>query len=145
MRQSRPLKSSLTHRALLPGALVGLALLLPGVVLMALGGHAPRSAGLPVSLYPGWALATVVVATAEEVLIRGVIQPRLSAVAGDSAALVACAAIFAAIHVPRYGAPAVPLDLGAGLLIGWLRLRTRSVAACALAHAIADLGGWFLP
>ncbi|HEV3232732.1 MAG TPA: CPBP family intramembrane glutamic endopeptidase [Candidatus Dormibacteraeota bacterium] len=129
--------------ALLLGVLLGLALLLPGALLL-LSGAIPRGAGLAAA-FPGWAGAVLVVATAEEVLIRGVLQPRLATTAGAESAIVACALLFAAIHVPLYGVQALPLDLGAGLLIGWLRQRTGSVAACAAAHLVADLGGWFLP
>jgi membrane protease YdiL (CAAX protease family) len=127
------------------GTLVGLGLLLPGVALAATTHLLPRSAGLPPTAFPAWGAATAVVALAEEALLRGVLQPRIAAGLGDGGGIAACALLFAAIHVPLYGPGVLPLDLGVGLVLGWLRLRTGGVAACAVAHVIADLGGWFLP
>ena len=86
----------------------------------------------------------MVVASAEEICLRGLIQPRLSRSLGVPAAVVACALAFAAFHILIYGVRAVPLDFGVGLLIGVLRAYTGSVAACAVAHSIADLGWWWV-
>ena len=51
---------------------------------------------------------------------------------------------FALMHVPVYGWHVVPLDLAVGVVLGGLRLATRSVAAPAAAHAVADLATWWI-
>jgi hypothetical protein len=38
----------------------------------------------------------------------------------------------------------VPLDLAVGIVLGGLRIATRSVAAPAAAHATADIATWWL-
>jgi membrane protease YdiL (CAAX protease family) len=84
------------------------------------------------------------VAPAEELFLRGLVQPLLRRTVGAGGAILVAAILFAAIHLPAYGWSAMPLDLGVGLLLGWLREETRSVAACITAHTLADLGSWFL-
>jgi membrane protease YdiL (CAAX protease family) len=51
---------------------------------------------------------------------------------------------FALMHVPTYGVPAVPLDLGVGLVLGGLRVLSGGPGAPAVAHVAADLAAWFL-
>lgn len=51
---------------------------------------------------------------------------------------------FALIHVPLYGWHVVPLDLGVGVWLAGLRLASGSVAAPAIAHALADLATWWM-
>jgi membrane protease YdiL (CAAX protease family) len=84
-----------------------------------------------------------VIATLEEVVIRGRLQPVWTAEAGPVAALLVSAAVFALIHLPRYGIGAMPLDFAVGLALGGLRTVTGRVAPCAIAHVIADWGAWF--
>jgi hypothetical protein len=48
------------------------------------------------------------------------------------------------VHVPLYGWRALPLDLGAGLWLGGLRVLSGGVAAPAVAHALADRGAWLV-
>jgi membrane protease YdiL (CAAX protease family) len=43
------------------------------------------------------------------------------------------------IHVPAYGWPAFPVDLGAGLLFSWQRLSTGRWSVPAATHAAANL------
>lgn len=104
----------------------------------------------PGSILPhGYALAWVplvaLVSAGEETFLRGWMQPLASQAWGPGLAIVFVGAIFAAIHAPLYGWIALPLDLGVGILIGCLREYSDSVAACALAHFLADLGHWWLP
>jgi membrane protease YdiL (CAAX protease family) len=131
---------SSTRWKLLPslaaGVAAGLMLLLPSL-------H-NGSSGRPLAEFWGWAAATAVVATLEEAAIRGVIQPLWSRAAGPVAGLLLGALAFALIHLPGYGAAAMPVDLAAGLLLGGLRLLTGRVAPCAIAHVVADWGAWFL-
>ena len=47
--------------------------------------------------------------------------------------------LFAAVHVTVYGLWVLPLDLAAGLLLGWQRQATGSWLVPAVTHAIANL------
>jgi len=113
----------------------GLVLLLP---VMGAG-----ASGRPLSGFWGWGAAIVVIATLEELVIRGRLQPAWTAEAGPVAGLLVSAAVFALIHLPRYGLGAMPLDFAVGLALGGLRAVTGRVAPCAIAHVIADWGAWF--
>jgi len=121
--------------AAVAGVAVGLVLLFP---VMGAG-----ASGRTLSGFWGWGAAIVVIATLEEVVIRGRLQPAWTAEAGPVAALLVSAAIFALIHLPRYGLGAMPLDFAVGLALGGLRAVTGRVAPCAIAHVIADWGAWF--
>jgi membrane protease YdiL (CAAX protease family) len=86
----------------------------------------------------------VLIAVAEEALLRGVLMDAVTSWAGDLAAVAVAAAAFALLHVPLYGWQAVPLDLAVGVWLGGLRLATGGIAAPATAHAVADLVAWWL-
>jgi membrane protease YdiL (CAAX protease family) len=117
-------------------ALVGLALL---AHLGARGqSFAPAAAFLP------WASITILVATAEELVLRGVLFAAIRRHAGIAAAIAVTSVAFALMHVPLYGWHVVPLDLGVGIWLGGLRLLGRGVAAPAVAHVLADLVTWWL-
>jgi membrane protease YdiL (CAAX protease family) len=122
-------------RALAAGLMVGAILLAPVV-------SGPLSAR-PVSLFWPWAVIAALIATLEETSVRGVLYQRLEGEAGTAAAIVAGAAVFALIHLPRYGLSAMPLDSAVGLALGGLRALTGRVWPCAVAHAVADWGAWF--
>lgn len=121
--------------AVLAGVAVGLVLLFPVV--------GAGASGRTLSGFWGWGAAIVVIATLEEVVIRGRLQPAWTAEAGPVAGLLVSAAVFALIHLPRYGVGAMPLDFAVGLALGGLRAVTGRVAPCAIAHVIADWGAWF--
>jgi membrane protease YdiL (CAAX protease family) len=91
-----------------------------------------------------WAAAVVVVATAEEVFLRGALYEATAHVWGASAAVVLGAVCFAGLHVPLYGWHVLPLDLAVGLVLGGLRQGAGTAAAPAITHVGADLVGWFL-
>ena len=96
------------------------------------GGEAP----LPAT---GFVIATsTLAAVAEEAWFRrlcfGLLAP-----AGLAAAIAGSAVLFAAVHVSIYGYWVLPLDLAAGLLLGWQRSVTGSWAAPAVTHAIANV------
>lgn len=91
-----------------------------------------------------WALVVTVVATAEEVFLRGTLYDAVRAALDERAAILVGAAAFALLHVPLYGWQVVPLDLVVGLLLGELRRSTGTAAAPAVTHVGADLAGWFL-
>jgi membrane protease YdiL (CAAX protease family) len=113
-------------------------LVLPALVVH--GGLGQRSA----AGYLGWATATAFVATAEEAFLRGALFGALSRWRGPDVAVVGAAAAFALLHLPLYGVTALPLDFAVGLLLGALRLLTGGWGAPAVAHAGADLVGWWL-
>ncbi|MFN2540201.1 MAG: type II CAAX prenyl endopeptidase Rce1 family protein [Mycobacteriales bacterium] len=94
--------------------------------------------------FAGWAAAVVVVATAEEVFLRGALYDATERVWGSAAAIGLGAVCFALLHVPLYGWHVLPLDLAVGLVLGGLRQGAGTPAAPAITHVGADLVGWFL-
>jgi membrane protease YdiL (CAAX protease family) len=90
-----------------------------------------------------WAALAALIATLEEIAIRGALFKAWSDEAGPVAAIAAGAVVFALIHLPRYGWGAMPLDAAVGLALGGLRALTGRVLPCAVAHTIADWGAWF--
>ena len=98
----------------------------------------------PVALFVPWVAITVVVATAEELVLRGALFRAVEASGGLMAAIVLTTLAFALMHVPLYGWRVVPLDLGVGLWLAGLRLLSGGVVAPAIAHAMADLAAWWL-
>jgi membrane protease YdiL (CAAX protease family) len=117
-------------------ALVGLA------VLAHFGAAGPSLA--PAAAFLPWASVTILVATAEELVLRGVLFAAIRRRAGVTTAIALTSVVFALMHVPTYGWHVVPLDLGVGIWLGGLRLLGRGVAAPAVAHVLADLVTWWL-
>ena len=124
-----------TGQALVAGLMVGAVLLAPVV-------SGPVSAR-PWSAFWSWAAIAALIATLEETSIRGVLYRRWAEEGGTVAAILAGAAVFALIHLPRYGLEAMPLDAAVGLALGGLRALTGRVLPCAVAHTLADWGAWF--
>jgi membrane protease YdiL (CAAX protease family) len=91
-----------------------------------------------------WVAVTALVATGEELVLRGAMWRWIAAVGGDVTALLATSLLFALIHVPVYGWHVVPLDFGVGLCFGGLRLWFGGPAAPAAAHVLADIATWWL-
>jgi membrane protease YdiL (CAAX protease family) len=87
-----------------------------------------------------WAFAAGTVAVIEELAIRGVLQPLWMQEVGGLGAMLLGALVFGAIHLPRYGLAALPLDFAVGLVLGGLRLVSGRVLPAAVAHVLADLG-----
>ena len=119
---------------------------LAGVVLLCLPVAALR-AGTPLHGVAGmgsWVVVVTVVATAEEVFLRGTLYDAVCALSGDRAAIAVGALAFALLHVPLYGWHVVPLDLVVGVVLGELRRATGTAAAPAVTHVGADLVGWVL-
>jgi membrane protease YdiL (CAAX protease family) len=121
--------------SLVAGLMIGAILLAPVVA-------GPLSAR-PLSAFLPWAAIAALVATLEEASIRGVLFRQWEGEAGTTAAIVIGAAVFALIHLPRYGLAAMPLDAAVGLALGGLRALTGRVMPCAVAHTVADWGAWF--
>jgi membrane protease YdiL (CAAX protease family) len=91
-----------------------------------------------------WALVVTVVATAEEVFLRGALYDAVESWAGVIAAIAVGAICFALLHVPLYGWHVLPLDLAVGVVLGGLRQQSGTPAAPAITHVGADLVGWFV-
>jgi membrane protease YdiL (CAAX protease family) len=81
---------------------------------------------------------TTLAAVAEEALFRGAMYGRLERL-GAAPAIAGSAVAFALIHIPGYGLPALPVDLGAGLLFGWQRWASGRWTVPAATHAAANL------
>jgi hypothetical protein len=92
----------------------------------------------PVAPTAGAVAANSLAAVAEEVWFRRLCYGML-APAGTAYAVVASAFLFAVVHVGIYGAWVLPLDLAAGLLLGWQRAATGSWHAPAVTHVVANL------
>jgi len=118
-----------------------------GAVLVVLA-IATRSGQLPwlapAAAFGPWVAVTVLVATAEELVLRGALFAELDGRIGTLGAVVLTSIVFALMHVPLYGWHVVPLDLGVGFWLAGLRFATGGIAAPAMAHAIADLATWWL-
>jgi len=140
---ARPFAAAILGAAL--GAAIGLALVIVTFAGAEIAGvsRVPGLGRADATFVP-WAAVTIVVAFAEEAVLRGVLFDRLRRAGGPVAAIVATAALFALMHVPLYGWHVVPLDLTVGLALGGLRLATGGVIAPTIAHAVADLATWWL-
>jgi membrane protease YdiL (CAAX protease family) len=77
-------------------------------------------------------------AVAEEALFRRVLYDRLLRF-GAVAAVTGSAVAFALVHLPAYGLAAMPVDLGAALLLGWQRYASGRWTVPAVTHAVANL------
>ncbi len=115
------------------------------LVLLAITTH-PSEVRLPApaATFEPWAAVTVLVACAEEAVLRGALFTELDERSGVAAAVLVTSIVFALLHVPLYGWHVVPLDLGVGLWLAGLRLASGGVAAPAIAHTLADLATWWL-
>jgi membrane protease YdiL (CAAX protease family) len=98
----------------------------------------------PAAAFAPWVAVTVLVATAEELVLRGALFDELDRTAGTRGAVLISSVAFALMHVPLYGWHVMPLDFGVGLWLAGLRLATGGIAAPAIAHTIADLATWWL-
>lgn len=103
-----------------------------GIGRLLVGGHPPTAA-------TGFLVATnTLAAVAEEAWFRrwcfGLLAP-----AGTVTAVAGSTVLFAAVHVSIYGYWVLPLDLAAGLLLGWQRATTGSWSAPAITHVVANV------
>jgi membrane protease YdiL (CAAX protease family) len=77
-------------------------------------------------------------AVAEEALFRRLLYDRLLRF-GVVVAVVGSAVVFAVAHLPAYGVAAMPVDLGAALLLSWQRYASGRWTVPAVTHAVANL------
>jgi membrane protease YdiL (CAAX protease family) len=114
---------------------------------LAVGGVGLAGVGLawavaaPAPGYPigAWTLPIgILAAVAEELLFRrtlyGLLAPR-----GEVVAVAATAMAFALLHLPLYGLAALPVDVGAGLLLSWQRWAAGTWTVPAATHAVANV------
>jgi len=80
----------------------------------------------------------VVAGVVEEALFRRVLYDRLLRF-GVVVAVGGTAVVFALVHLPAYGVAAMPVDLGAALLLSWQRYASGRWTVPAVTHAIANL------
>lgn len=95
-------------------------------------GFVPVPFGLP------FAAGATLAAVAEEAVFRRLLYDRLLG-HGPAVAVVVGALAFAVVHVPTHGAATVPLNVAAGLVLGWQRRAAGSWSAPAVTHAAANL------
>jgi membrane protease YdiL (CAAX protease family) len=118
---------------------------LPAGLVLAIGGAgvllAAWVAGPPVPTAASTAapLMNLLAAVAEEALFRRLAFGWLHARHGVTIAVLGTATAFALIHVPVHGIEALPVDLGAGLLLSWQRAASGSWSVPAATHAVANL------
>lgn len=86
----------------------------------------------------GAAAAGAIAAVSEEALFRRLGYAWLSRL-GPGVAVAVTAGAFALVHVPAYGWAAVPIDLGAGVLLGWQRWATGGWSSPTVTHVAANL------
>lgn len=94
--------------------------------------------------FPTWAAVVLVVASAEELFLRGALYDAITSARGETVAIVIGAVLFGLLHVPLYGWHVLPLDLAVGLVLGGLRQGAGTPLAPAVAHVGADWVGWFV-
>ncbi len=96
------------------------------------GGHAPAPFGAR-------ALAlNSLAAVAEEAVFRRFAYGVLSGW-GAGGAVAGSAALFAVVHLTIYGAWVLPIDLAAGLVLGWQRWASGRWSVPALTHVMANV------
>ncbi|MFN8234034.1 MAG: CPBP family glutamic-type intramembrane protease [Actinomycetota bacterium] len=106
-----------------------------GAVLITTAAVAPVA---PAPLGP-WALPlALLAAVAEEALFRRALYGWLEPI-GPAVAVAATAAAFALLHLPLYGTSALPVDLGAGLLLSWQRWASGTWTVPAATHGLANV------
>lgn len=94
--------------------------------------------GLGIRLTGAGVASIIVAAVAEEMFFRrflyGWLEPW-----GPVLAIGVTSLLFAVIHVPTYGAGALPVDGAAGALLGWQRWASGGWTAPAATHVLANL------
>jgi hypothetical protein len=103
-------------------------------------GVAALVAGRPMAAPLGpWGLPLAVfAAVAEEALFRRAAYGWLERF-GPVVAVFGSALLFAGVHLPLYGAAALPVDLGAGLLFSWQRWASGTWTVPAGTHVAANV------
>jgi membrane protease YdiL (CAAX protease family) len=82
--------------------------------------------------------ASFLVAVAEELFFRRLVYGWLERW-GPLVAILGSAIAFAAVHLPGWGLELFPVNVAAGVILGWQRRATGGWSASAVSHAIANL------
>jgi membrane protease YdiL (CAAX protease family) len=130
---SEPMPAPTERAALTPAQVILLGVAALAVARFVVGPPIPA----PGAPFLGVVALNALAAVAEEALFRRLLYGRLVRF-GAPVAVVLTAAAFAAIHVPAYGTPALWVDFGAGVLLGWQRWASGGWAAPAATHVIAN-------
>ena len=113
-----------------------------GSVVIGIGAFAVARVAIGETLLPPvttWLLVTLVVAAiAEEAFFRGFMYGVFLRW-GTGVAIAASSFLFGAIHVRAWGWRALPVDIAAGVLLGWQRAATGSWTAPAVTHVVANV------
>jgi len=80
----------------------------------------------------------LIAAVAEELFFRRLVYGWLIR-GGPVLAITGAAMAFAVVHLPAYGVRAMPVDLAAGLLLGWQRWASGGWSAPGLTHVVANV------
>lgn len=87
-----------------------------------------------------FALTGLILAAAEEVFFRGIVQRRLARAVGPATAIIAVAVVFAfAGHVRAEPVVSLAIRLPGGILCGYLYHRTQSLVPSLAAHWVFNL------
>ncbi|HZQ27769.1 MAG TPA: CPBP family glutamic-type intramembrane protease [Acidimicrobiales bacterium] len=92
----------------------------------------------PAQVSPRFYVLMTLAAVAEEAFFRRLLYNLLLRF-GPTAAVVGSALAFAAVHVTVYGVWVLPLDLAAGLVLGWQRHASGTWAVPAVTHVLANI------
>jgi membrane protease YdiL (CAAX protease family) len=113
-----------------------------GAVALGIAAFAGARGALDGSLLPpagvGLMTAAIVTAVAEEAFFRRLVYGAWLG-RGVPVALAVSSFAFAIVHVSVWGWRAFPVDLAAGVLLGWQRWVTGSWSASAVTHAAANV------
>lgn len=155
-RNGRPFRSGMQRRGSpwilgIAAAIVAIVLTEPIEWAMEAIGYAVVEQEVIVEAFrsPGWLLmalfAVIGAPIAEELFFRGWALPALREVAPTWVAVLLSASLFAAIH---FHPPAVPIYLLYGVILAWVYLRSGSLIAPILGHALINAFGvalllWF--
>ena len=96
------------------------------------GGHPPAAPTL------AFVAMNSLAAVAEEAFFRRLVYGLLIG-HGPGYAIAGSAVLFAAVHVTTYGYWVLPIDLGAGLVLGWQRWSSSSWLVPAVTHVAANV------
>jgi membrane protease YdiL (CAAX protease family) len=111
-----------------------------GACAVAIAAFASTLPGPALPSRPGTTVLVLAVAAAvaEEAFFRRLLYGRLLRW-GAAAAVAGSAVVFGLVHLPLHGTAALPVDLGAGLVLSWQRWASGGWAAPAATHALANV------
>jgi membrane protease YdiL (CAAX protease family) len=127
-----------TSEVTVPRLLPPVAVVAIGFVAIWLAGRAGGTALPPAGVTTTAVTLNLLAAVGEEAFFRKFLYDR-STRWGPAVAIAITALVFSAVHVPAYGVAAFPVDLGAGILLGWQRWASGTWLAPAATHAFANL------